>query len=92
MLTKNTDARGRLALGERFANQRFIVTEVSDTEIKLELAQVIPAREAWLFENRKAGDLVRRGLEDAAAGRLNTRPPGLGAARRLADQIPDDQA
>ena len=92
MVTKNTDARGRLALGERFANQRFIVTQVSETEIKLELAKVIPAREAWLFENRKAGDLVRRGLEDAAAGRLKTRPPDLAAAKRLADRIPDDQS
>ena len=92
MLTKNTDARGRLALGERFANQRFIVTEVSETEIKLEVACVVPAREAWLFQNRQAVESVRRGIEDARAGRLSSNPPDLDAARRLADQIPDDPA
>jgi len=90
MVTKNTDARGRLALGERFANQRFIVTQVSETEINLEVACVIPAREAWLFENPKALAAVRRGLEDARAGRFSKNPPDLDAARRLADQIPDE--
>jgi hypothetical protein len=90
MLTKNTDARGRLALGERFANQRFIVTEVSETEIKLEVACVIPAREAWLFNNPKALNAVRRGIEDARAGRFSSNPPDLEAAQQIADQIPDD--
>ena len=92
MLTKNTDARGRLTLGERFANQRFIVTEVSETEIKLEAACVIPAREAWLYKNPTALAAVRRGIEDARAGRFSSNPPDLDAARRLADRIPDDQA
>ena len=71
MLTKNTDSRGRLALGQRFANQRFIVTEMSETEIKLEVACVVPAREAWLYKNRIALDSVRRGIEDARAGRFS---------------------
>lgn len=90
MLTKNTDARGRLALGERFANQRFIVTEVSETEIKLEVACVIPAQEAWLFKNPKALNSVLRGLDEARAGRFSSNPPDLDAARQLAKRIPDD--
>ena len=91
VVTKNTDARGRLALGERFANQRFIVTQVSETEIKLEVAKVIPAREAWLFENPAAHASLVRGLRQAKARQFSKKPPDLDAARRLADQIPDDQ-
>ena len=90
MLTKNTDARGRLTLGERFANQRFIVTEVSETEIKLEAACVIPAREAWLYKNPAALAAVRRGIEDARAGRFSSNPPDLDADHAFVDELADE--
>lgn len=90
MITKNTDARGRLALGERFANQRFIVTEVSETEIKLEAACVIPAREAWLYKNPTALAAVLRGIEDARAGRFSSNPPDLDADQAFVDELADE--
>lgn len=92
MVLKNTDSRGRLALGQEFANRQFIVTEVSETEIKLEIACVVPAHEAWLYRNPRALDEVRRGLDDLRAGRVNTHPPDLKAARQLADEIPEESA
>jgi predicted transcriptional regulator len=33
----------------------------------------IPARELWLFNNKKALASVKRGIEDAAAGRVTRR-------------------
>lgn len=90
MLTKNTDSRGRLALGERFANQRFIVTKVSETEIKLEVACVIPAQEAWLFKNPKALNSVLRGLDDARTGRVSSHPPDLDADQAFVDELADE--
>lgn len=88
MLTKNTDARGRLALGERFANKQFIVTEISPTEIRIELALVIPAREAWLHEHPMALASVRRGLEQAANGDF-AEPPDTTADQKLVDDLAD---
>ena len=91
LTTKNTDARGRLALGERFANKQFIVTEVSPTELKVELAGVVPAREAWLYENPKALAAVRRGLAQARAGEFAAEPPDAAADQALADKLADRQ-
>lgn len=64
------DSRGRLNLGPKFANRTVIVREVEDAEIVITLAAGSPEREAWLFANRQARQLVSTGIEQAAAGRF----------------------
>lgn len=86
--TRNTDAKGRITLGEAFANRTMLVEQIGD-EIVLRLARVIPERESWLYDNPKAMKLVRRGLEQARSGEF-VEGPDLAAARKLADQIADD--
>ena len=50
MTTKTTDSKGRLTLGERFANRTVIVEEIDETEVRITLARVVPERELWLQE------------------------------------------
>lgn len=86
--TKNIDSKGRLTLGEAYANRTVIVEEHGDGEFVLRLARVIPEREAWLYENPKALEQVRRGVGEARKGKF-VKGPDLAAARKLAEQIPD---
>lgn len=89
MTTKTTDSKGRLTLGERFANRTVIVEEIDDTAVRVTLARVVPEREMWLHENRRASDAVSRGLADARAGKFTTVGPDLAADAALADQLQD---
>ncbi|MAX27760.1 MAG: hypothetical protein CMJ19_24970 [Phycisphaeraceae bacterium] len=89
MTTKTADSKGRVTLGERFANRTVIIEDIDETEVRVTLARVIPEREAWLYENDKALTSVRRGLEQARAGQT-VKGPNLKAAAKLADSIPDD--
>lgn len=68
------DSKGRISLG-KLANgvSGFLVTETKDRKIILEPYSEIPAREKWLFDNKEALNQVKKGLEDAKAGRLNER-------------------
>jgi hypothetical protein len=88
MTTKTTDSKGRLTLGERFANRTVIVEEIGETEVRISLARVVPEREMWLHDNRAASAALRRGLTDAKEGRLSIAPdPASDAA--LADRLQD---
>ena len=73
---KSVDARGRLTLGREFANLRVIVKELEDGVLQLMPATVVPAREAWLYENPTALAAVKAGLEQARAGQF-AEPPDL---------------
>lgn len=86
---KNTDAKGRVALGNHFANRAVIVERKSDDEVVVRLARVIPEREAWLYENPKALAAVRRGLDQARKGGVAKRPPDMKKAAKLAGQLED---
>ena len=88
-LIKTTDAKGRLALGQRFANKTVIIRQVDATEMVVTIARVIPEREAWLHENKVAGELVTTGLQQAAAGKFSDSPPDLEADAELADALED---
>jgi hypothetical protein len=88
MPTKTTDSKGRVTLGERFANRTVLVEEIDATEVRITFARVVPEREMWLHENRAASAAVRRGLADAKAGRL-TPGPDLAADAALADRLQD---
>jgi hypothetical protein len=86
--TRTTDSKGRVTLGERFANRVVIVEESGADEVRVKLARVIPEREAWLYENRAAFSAVRRGLSDAKKGRVSRPGPDLKKARKIAEQLP----
>ena len=89
MTTKTTDSKGRLTLGERFANRTVIVEEIDATEVRITLARVVPEREMWLHENRAASAAVSRGLADARAGNFQSVGPDLAADAAIADQLQD---
>ena len=88
MTTKTTDSKGRLTLGERFANRTVIVEEIDETEVRISLARVVPEREMWLHDNRAASAAVRRGLTDAKEGRLSI-APDLASDAALAERLQD---
>lgn len=85
--TKSTDSKGRLTLGEAFANLTLIV-EVQGPNILLRPARVIPESESWLYENETALSSLRRGLKQAREGRLSE-GPDLDEAAKLADSLED---
>jgi hypothetical protein len=85
---RNTDSKGRVTLGEQFANRTVLIEDRGD-EVVIRLARVIPEREAWLYENKKAMASVRRGLKDAKSGRT-AKAPDLAAAKRLVADMDDE--
>jgi len=88
-LTKTVDAKGRLTLGEAFAGQTVLMETRGEGEVLVKLARVIPAREAWLYENKAALTSVRRGWAQAAEGRFAP-GPDLEAGAALAGQLQDE--
>lgn len=86
--TKATDGKGRVSLGARFANRTVIVEELSETEMVIKIARVIPENEAWLYDNAKALAAVRKGLAQARAGDISS-GPDLVADRKLVEQLED---
>lgn len=86
--TKQTDSKGRVTLGPAFANKTVLI-EQRDDVITIRLGRVIPESEAWLYENKAARDLLRRGLEQAQ-GHDFVQGPDLAGAQRLADGIEDE--
>ena len=82
MTTKTTDNKGQVSLGSRFANQTVIIEEVTPTELRVTLAQVIPQREVWLHNNSRAKASVLRGLSQAKVGKMAA-SPDLEADSRL---------
>lgn len=87
-IARQADAKGRLSLGSAYANRMLIIEDRGD-EIVLRPARVIPEREAWLYENPRAFESVRRGVEQARSGKL-VAGPSMEAAASLARQIPDE--
>jgi hypothetical protein len=63
------DAKGRVALGELAKGiSSFHVSIDKKQRIILEPFSEIPAREAWLFANKKALASVLKGIEQSAKG------------------------
>lgn len=71
---RQTDTKGRVVLGKAFANKHVIV-RIEGPVAHVELAKVVPEREAWLHENPEAMRTVREGLKQASEGRLSKSPP-----------------
>jgi hypothetical protein len=70
VLTKVADSKGRLTIGSEYAKKTFLVEKISRDTITLKIAEVVPAREAWLWKNNSAFDKVMEGVEDAQKGRF----------------------
>lgn len=82
------DSRNRVSLGpvlKSFEGASFTVYLEDSGRIVLEPQVSVPASEAWLFKNRSALESLRRGFEDAAAGRTRS----LGSFATYAD---DDES
>ena len=89
--TKQVDSKGRLNLGEAFANRTVIVEYRGQDEVVVKRARVIPEREAWLYQNPKALAAVRRGLAEAREKRFAATAPDLKSDAKLADSIQDEE-
>ena len=66
------DSRKRVPLGKLLKGMltNLFSAEVIDGKIVLEPMKAIPEREAWLYQNPKALASVKRGLKDAAEGKI----------------------
>ena len=66
------DSRKRVPLGRllKRVSTNLFNAELINGRIVLEPMKVIPEREAWLYKNPKALASVKRGLKDAAEGRV----------------------
>ena len=69
-IAKKLDSKGRLVLGPEYANATVLVEQVTQGEFRIKIATVVPVEEAWLFKNKEALELVRRGLEEAKTGKM----------------------
>lgn len=87
MTTKLVDSKGRLMLGSRLAGRMVIVDESDPEHMVITPAVAIPEKEAWLYKNKVALALVRKGLEEARKGEFSTSPPDLDADAALADAL-----
>ena len=70
---KKVDDKGRLSLGKDFAGRDLRIEETESGFVASYVVQVA-AKEAWLWENEKALTAVRKGIEEAAAGKLKSGP------------------
>ena len=65
------DSKGRITLGKLADGvSSYRARRLKDGKIVLEPFVEIPAEERWLWENKEALESVRKGIEDARAGRL----------------------
>ena len=52
--TRSTDAKGRISLPKAFANATVIIEQVSETEVRIRKAVVIPEDEVRFYEETAA--------------------------------------
>lgn len=65
------DAKHRVILGKVAKRARFYrVYQNAFGQIILDPQSTVPAYEAWLFQNKDAAAMVRRGLQDARRHRV----------------------
>lgn len=65
----NSDAKGRITLGPAHANKTFQVVQDPGGNLVLEPVELVHEREAWLFRNPDALEMVRRGIEQSKQGK-----------------------
>jgi hypothetical protein len=80
------DSRGRVSLGKAFARRLVLMTRTAEDRVEIEMAEAIPAREAWLHKNKAALASVMRGL-DQAERKDFAEAPNLAADAEIANSI-----
>lgn len=88
MSLRTIDEKGRLTVGREFAGRSARI-ERDDDRLIVTFHRVVPDREAWLWENEVAKDMVERGLQQARRRDLND-GPDLASALAFADSLPDE--
>ncbi len=81
-VSRTTDAKGRICLPRAFANATVIIEQVSDTEIRIRKARVIPEDEVR-FDEETAAPLSDRD-RDRFLSLLDNPPKPNAALRRAA--------
>ncbi len=89
MELKIADSRGRVNLGKEFANKAFLIEKTGETEMKLELAAVIPEREMWFHRNPEARATVLGAIERLRAGQFAEIPPDVDAEEPWMEESED---
>lgn len=84
MLTRTTDRKARLGLPKAFANTTVIIEQVSETELRIRKAQVIPEDE-MRFTEESAAPLTDQD-RDRFLALLDNPPPPNKDLRRAAAQ------
>ncbi|MFH1115703.1 MAG: hypothetical protein V1792_17475 [Pseudomonadota bacterium] len=88
-MIKIVDSKGRVSLGRRFANKPIIMEDLSDTEVRISMARVIPEREMWLWQDPEAKDMVLSALERLKRGEFAENPPDIYGDEELVSQLED---
>jgi hypothetical protein len=89
MQTKIADSRGRVNLGKEFANKIFFFEKTGETEMKLELAAVIPEREMWLHRNPEARDAALEAIGRLKEGEFAESPPDVDQDEPWMEELKD---
>ena len=89
MQTKIADSRGRINLGKEFANKIFFIEKTGETEMKLELAAVIPEREMWLHRNPEERDAVYKAIDRLREGQFAEFPPDVDQDEPWMEELKD---
>lgn len=77
------DSKGRITLGKRTREfSGYTLKEATDGTILLEPLVELPAREAWLFNNKEARASVEKGLKESAKGKTKS----LGSFAKYLDE------
>ncbi len=70
--TRTIDDRNRLTLGELLkGSKRVRLYKNKRGEVLVQPVVEIPASEIWLFQDKEALENVKKGLKDAAEGRIS---------------------
>jgi hypothetical protein len=70
--TRTIDDRNRLTLGELLkGSKRVRLYRNNRGEVLVQPVVEIPASELWLFQDKEALENVKKGLKDAAEGRIS---------------------
>ena len=79
--TRSTDSKGRISLPKAFTNSTVIIDQVSDTEVRIRKAVVIPEDEVRFYEET-ASPLIDRDRDRFLE--LLDNPPAANAALKRA--------
>lgn len=76
-----TNHEGTMTLGQAMSEKRYRVLQNDAGQILLDPIDPIPEQEQWLWQNSQAQSLIRRGIEQIAAGERRS----LGSFAQYAD-------